>query len=103
MLGELPLDLRGIAEQQEFGVGMSGQRYGSAGNENRCADIATHGVKRDSNPLRHERPGSLIVWGLEALAAASWESPWMSAIGGALLQRPGRAATIACPRRDTTS
>src|SRR5712664_3953752 len=31
------------------------------------ADIATHGVKRDSNLLRHERPGNLISCGLEVL------------------------------------
>ncbi len=51
---------RAIAEQQKFGVGMSGQRNRGAGNDDRCADIATHGVKRDSNLLRHERPGNLI-------------------------------------------
>ena len=42
---------------------MSGCRANAArgaGNDDRCADIATHGVKRDSNLLRHERPGNLI-------------------------------------------
>ena len=60
MFGELRLDQRAVAEQQEFGVGMPGQRNRGAGNDDRCADIATHGVKRDSNLLRHERPGNLI-------------------------------------------
>ena len=46
---------------------MSGQRNRGAGNDDRCADIATHGVKRNSNLLRHERPGNLIFCGLEAL------------------------------------
>src|SRR5215216_4521673 len=43
---------------------MPDQRDGGAGNDDRCADIATHGVKRDSNLLRHERPGNLISCGL---------------------------------------
>jgi hypothetical protein len=67
---------------------MSGQRNGGAGNDDRCADIATHGVKRDSNLLRHERPGNLILCGLEALSAADWKSPSMSAIGGVLRSTP---------------
>src|SRR6185295_13200847 len=48
---------------QKFTVGMPFQRDGGAGNDDRCADIATHGVKRDSNLLRHERPGNLISCG----------------------------------------
>jgi hypothetical protein len=44
---------------------MSAQRNRGAGNDHRCADIATHGVKRDSNLLRHERPGNLISCGLK--------------------------------------
>jgi hypothetical protein len=60
MLCELHLNQSAIAEQQKFSVGVSGQRNGGAGNDHRCADIATHGVKRDSNLFRHERPGNLI-------------------------------------------
>jgi hypothetical protein len=81
---------------------VSGQRNGSAGNDDRCADIATHGVKRDSNLLRHERPGNLNSCGLEALAA-DWRSPLMTAIGEGATLCLGRAATIARPRPDTTS
>src|SRR5438477_537871 len=40
---------------------------GHTGNNNRCAGIATHGVKRDSNLLRHERPGNLISCGRNRL------------------------------------
>ena len=66
-LASSALDLALVAEQQKFGVGMSPQRNRGAGNDDRCADIATHGVKRDSNLLRHERPGNLILCGLDAL------------------------------------
>jgi hypothetical protein len=67
MFRQFRVDHRMIAEQQKFGVGMSAQRNRGAGNDDRCADIATHGVKRDSNLLRHERPGNLIFCGLGAL------------------------------------
>ena len=63
--GEFGIDPGAVAEQQEFGVGMPAQRNCGAGNDDRCADIATHGVKRDSNLMRHERPGNLISCGLE--------------------------------------
>ena len=67
MFRQFGLDQRAIAEQQKLGVGVTGQRNGGAGNDDGSADIATHGVKRDSNLLRHERPGNLISCGLEAL------------------------------------
>jgi hypothetical protein len=62
---------------------MPGQRNGGAGNDDRCADIATHGVKRDSNLLRHERPGNLILSGQEALRPRMLKSLRMAAIGEA--------------------
>ena len=75
--------MRAVAEQQKFGVGMPGQRNRGAGNDDRCADIATHGVKRDSNLLRHERPGNLILSAVLKRSAADWKSPRMAAIGEA--------------------
>src|ERR1700721_3782467 len=102
MPGELRFDERTIAEQQEFGVGMSGQRNGGAGNDDRCADIATHCVKRDSNLLRHERPGNLIFGGLVALGRGMSFATDSSDRRSATLH-PGRAATIAFPGSDTTS
>ena len=54
MPGQFGLDQRTIAEQQKFTVGMSGQRDSGPGNDDRWTEIATHGVKRDSNLLRHE-------------------------------------------------
>ena len=63
IFGELLVDLLAVAIEQKFAVGMPLQRDGGAGNDDRCADIATHGVKRDSNLLRHERPGNLISCG----------------------------------------
>ena len=101
-LASCGVDQRAIAEQQKFSVGMSGQRNGGAGNDDRCADIATHGVKRDSNLLRHERPGNLILCGLEALGRGL-EIATDSGDRRSATLRPGRAATIACPRPDTTS
>ena len=101
-LASCGFDQRAIAEQQKFAVGMSGQRNRGAGNDDRCADIATHGVKRDSNLLRHERPGNLISCGLEALGRGLK----IATDGGdrrSATLHPGRAATIACPRPDTTS
>ena len=103
MLGEFRLDQRAVAEQQEFGVGMPGQRDRGAGNDDRCADIATHGVKRDSNLLRHERPGNLISVRPSKRSAADWKSPRIGGDRRSATLRPGRAATIACPRPDTTS
>src|SRR3954465_15286567 len=78
---------------------MASQRDRGAGNDDRCADIAPHGVKRDSNLLRHERPGNLIFGVVSALGrklGSSLES-------GTRRCTPGRAGTIAGPRADTTS
>src|SRR5437899_3987353 len=75
---KLLVDLLAVAIEQEFAVGMPFQRDGGAGNDDRCADIATHGVKRDSNLLRHERPGNLISCGP---------------------RKPGRALVMAPPKR----
>jgi hypothetical protein len=36
----LRVDQRSIAEEQELGVGLSGQRNRGAGNDDRCADVA---------------------------------------------------------------
>ena len=52
-------DQRAVAEQQKFGVGMPVQRNRGAGNDHRGAEVAAHGVKRDSNLFRHGRPGNL--------------------------------------------
>jgi hypothetical protein len=54
--GKLGFDQPAVAEQQKFAVGMSSQRDSGPGNDDRWAEIATHGVKRDSNLLRHENP-----------------------------------------------
>ncbi len=51
IFGELLIDLLAVAKQQKFAVGMPLQRDGGAGNDDRCADIATHGVKRDFEPF----------------------------------------------------
>jgi hypothetical protein len=42
---------------------MATQRDSGAWNDDRSADIATHGVKRYSNLFRHERPGNLLLCG----------------------------------------
>jgi hypothetical protein len=55
---ELGLDQLALADQQKLGVGMPRELSRSAGNNDGRADIATHGVKRDSNVLRHEFPGN---------------------------------------------
>jgi hypothetical protein len=102
MPAKLGLDQPALAEQQEFGVGMPGQRNGGAGNDDRCADVATHGVKRDSNLFGHERPGNLILCGLDALGRGLEIAVDRGDRPGATL-RPGRAGTIAFPCPDTTS
>jgi hypothetical protein len=79
MPGEFRLDQVTVPEQQKLGIGMPGQRDRRTGNDNRSADIATHGVKRDSNLLRHERPGNLLCCGTKRISAA----PNDAAIGGA--------------------
>jgi hypothetical protein len=56
MFCKLRVDQRPIAEQQKFNVGMPGQRDGGPGDDDRWTEIATHGVKRDSNLFRHENP-----------------------------------------------
>ena len=58
------IDQDAVAIQQEFGVGMPGQCSSRPWNDHRCADVAAHGVKRDSNLLRHGRSGNLISSGL---------------------------------------
>ena len=101
MFRELRVDQRAIAEQQKFGVGMSAQRNRGAGNDDRCADIATHGVKRDSNLLRHERPGNLISCGLEALGRGLKSPRWRRSAKRNRCTRPGRDNSVSRP--DTTS
>jgi hypothetical protein len=88
MLGELRVDQRAITEQQEFSVGMPSQRNRGAGNDDGCADIATHGVKRDSNLLRHERPGNLISCSHQALGCGLKDRRWRAAIGEARRYAP---------------
>src|SRR2546428_7772721 len=78
IIGKPLVDQFAVAKKQEFTVGMPFQSDGGAGNDDRCADIATHGVKRDSNLLRHERPGNLISCGP---------------------RKPGRALVMAPPKR----
>jgi len=48
---ELRFNQRAVAKHQEFGVGMSGQCRRSAGNDDRCADIATHGGQARFEPF----------------------------------------------------
>src|SRR5207302_5330132 len=72
-----------------------------AGNDYRCADIATHGVKRDSNLLRHERPGNLISCGLSARP----QTLKIAMEGGARrgrnpCARPGRDNSVSAPRHN---
>lgn len=59
-----------VAEQQKFDVGVPHQGERCARNNHRCTEIAAHGVKRDSNLLRHKRPGNLIVAASKQLAAS---------------------------------
>src|SRR5450759_5369844 len=80
---------------------MPGQRNRGAGNDDRCADIATHGVKRDSNLLRHERPGNLISCGLEALRPRTGNRHGWAAIGEArCAPRPGRDNSVSPSRHN---
>ena len=90
MLLELGIDLGAVAEQQELGVGMPVKRDRGAGNDDRSADIATHGVKRYSNLLRHERPGNLISCGLDLLEPPDW-MPWRNAARPSAAQHPAGA------------
>ena len=55
---ELRFDQRAVAVKQKLGVGMTVQENRSARNDHRCADVAPHGVKRDSNLFRHGSPGN---------------------------------------------
>src|SRR6267142_6431373 len=103
MLVEFGIDFRAVAEQEEFSAGMAAQRNRGAGNDHRCADIATHGVKRDSNLLRHERPGNLISCGLLEVFGRALKTVAECGARRSATLHPGRAATIAFPSPDTTS
>src|SRR4029077_16830822 len=76
-----------------------------AGNDDGRADIATHGVKRDSNLLRHERPGNH-----SSRSQDSGEPPGQPAPGPGgdnSVSRPGAnlftAPLCPKPRHDTNS
>ncbi len=58
---ELSIDHLTVAVQQEFRFRMPCQRDCRARNDDRGADIAPHGVQRNSNLLRHECPGNPIL------------------------------------------
>src|SRR5690242_8563293 len=75
---------------------MSFQRDRGAGDDHCCADVATHGVKRYTNLLRHECPGNLIPRGPCATPAAS------PATDGESLATPdpGRDNTVSRPRHN---
>src|SRR5438093_7434390 len=101
VFGELRLDQLAIAEQQKFAAGVSAQRNCGAGNDNRCADIATHGVKRDSNLLRHERPGNLLSGGLKRSAAdLKNRHRWRRSAKRNAAPRPGRDNSVSPPRHN---
>ena len=68
---KLLVNQRAVAEQQKFDVGVPHQGECRPRDHHRCTEIAAHGVKRDSNLLRHKRPGNLIVAASKQLAA-SW-------------------------------
>src|SRR6185437_5536955 len=71
---------------------MSGQRNRGAGNNNWYADVTSHGVKRYSNLLRHERPGNPISFELEMPAA---EVAAVAAIGKSRHRtNPGRDNSV---------
>src|SRR6201988_2203979 len=83
-LRQLRLNQIPLPEQQKLGIGMSGQRDRGAGNDDGRADVAPHGVKRDSNLLRHERPGNLISsrllgWVWHSLSVAIAEDLYLPA------------------------
>jgi hypothetical protein len=101
---ELRIDLRAVAHHQKFDIGMPHQRKRRARYDNRCTEIAAHGVKRDLNLLRHKRSGNLIVAALTK-PAASWKPSCPMAEGESQLLRtqPQPAATIAFLWCDTTA
>jgi hypothetical protein len=53
MLLEQRLDHAGVADQDEFRVGMAGKREGGARHNHGGAMVPSHGVERNSNLLRH--------------------------------------------------
>jgi hypothetical protein len=59
-----------VAHHQKFDIGMPHQRKRRARYDNRCTEIAAHGVKRDLNLLRHKRSGNLIAAALTKPAAS---------------------------------
>src|SRR5205807_6998985 len=65
--GQQALDLRPVAEQNEFHIGVALERQLSPRNDNRSPMVAAHGIKRDANPMRHERTQKTVT----AAAAAS--------------------------------
>jgi hypothetical protein len=96
---ELGLDLGAVPDQQEFGIRMPPKGNGSAGYDDGGADIAAHGVKRNSNLAWHQRSGNLVSCGLE-LAAAKWlrHQRWRSAKRHGA-PGPGRDNSVS-PRRN---
>ena len=47
------LDDGTVAKQNEFDIGMPGERHFRPGHDHRCAMVAPHGVKRDADLIRH--------------------------------------------------
>src|SRR4029453_163655 len=82
-------------------VAMPAQRNGGAGNNHRSADIATHGVKRDSNLLRHERPGKPDLLRSEALGRGLESCHrWRRSAKRNAVPRPGREKSVPQPRHN---
>src|SRR6266536_1385130 len=101
IFGKLLVDLFAVAIEQEFAVGMPFQRDGGAGNDDRCADIATHGVKRDSNLLRHERPGNLISCGPRRARPRTGKAPPKRCSARRIpAPPPGRDNSVSPPRHN---
>jgi hypothetical protein len=67
MRRQLRVDQGTVAEQQEFHVGMPHQSESRAWNDDRCTEIAAHGIKRDSNLLRHKTSWKPDRCGLEII------------------------------------
>ncbi len=57
---ELGLDPGAVPDQQKLGLAVPAERDGSAWNDHGGADVAPHGVKRNTNLAWHLNPGNLV-------------------------------------------
>ncbi len=85
-----------VAEQQEFDIGMAGERNIGARQDDRGTMVAAHGVKRDANLIGHGSTSAALAW------TPATSVKWIRRTGATIAARSRQTSrfwrrSMACP------